>query len=119
MAGGTNINRMIMTSEKPDSVAHTMIGSVSGAKGCTVTSAGPGMVSITRKFRPTWALVWGIILFFFTIFGIGLVFITRSETATVSISSVDGGTRVLVSGITSSEVQSRLDGALNALAPIQ
>ena len=107
-SGGSNFNQTSTVALTPDQVSQNIIGAVTGAKGYTVTTAGAGSIILTRKFMPTWALVVGIIVGLLTLIGFLLLIVRTTETLTVTVASVDGGTRVVASGTASQEMAQRL-----------
>jgi hypothetical protein len=47
----------------------------------------PGLIVITREYRPTWAVVLAIIGFFFFLLGLLFLLVKTTERLTISISS--------------------------------
>lgn len=116
MAGaGANFNKTVEVGLPPDAVTQNLVAAVSAAPGYTVTSAGTGSVILTRKYIPTWAIVVGVLGLLLFLVG-ALVFLYRvTETMTITITPTEGGSRVVVSGLASSEMMQRLSAQLNAM----
>ena len=115
-ASGQNFNQTIVVAERPDAVSQRIIQSVSGVTGCTVTTAGVGSILISRKYRPTWAIVVAVVGILLFLIGLLALLYTVTETLTITITPDGDGTRVSVSGIASQEMLARITGVLGSLA---
>jgi Uncharacterised protein family UPF0547 len=112
---GENFNRTVVVSEAPDVVSQSLIGSLSGEPGYTVTTAGSGSIVLTRKFTPTWAVVVGIVGLITTLIGVLVMLYKETETLAITLARTDGGTRVVVSGVATPDMMRRVSSALDAL----
>jgi hypothetical protein len=77
-----------------------------------VNTAGPNSLVLTRRFLPTWAIVVAIIGAFFLLLGLLLLLVRTTETLTVTLAEADGGTRVTISGLATTEMMARLNAVI-------
>lgn len=87
----------------------SLLSAVSGAHGYTVNVAGPGSLVLTRKYTPTWAVVLGIIGLLVFLLGVLFFLVKTTETVTVGLREVPGGTEVRASGVATPELQARFN----------
>jgi Uncharacterised protein family UPF0547 len=113
-ASGQNFNQSIFVNEDRDSVSQKLISGASGISEYTITTAGVGSLVLSRKYRPTWAIVVSVLgLLFFLIGVLGLLY-TVTEILTITLATERGGTRIVVSGVGSQEMLERITGILGS-----
>ena len=92
-ASGQNFNQSIFVNEDRDSISQKLISGVNGISDYTITTAGVGSLVLSRKYRPTWAIVVSVLgLLFFLIGVLGLLY-TVTEVLTITLATERGGTR--------------------------
>jgi hypothetical protein len=119
-APGQNFNQTIFVSEQPEAVSQALIASASGVPGYTLNTAGTGSIVLTRKFTPTWAIVVAVLGILVFLVGLLALLVKETETLTVTLTPVEGGTRVAVSGVATHDMMTRIGAAFHtmpALAP--
>jgi len=114
-SSGQNFNQSVLLSVKPDAISQTLISGLSGVSGYTVTTAGPGSIILTRKYRPTWAIAVAVVGLLLFLLGILILLYTVTETTTITLTNESGGTRVTVSGVASNEMLTRVTGILSSI----
>ena len=67
----------------------------STAQGCRVTSLGPGSIVVTRRYRPTWTKVVAVLGAPLLLLGLLALLYQEEETLTITLSPIEGGTRVV------------------------
>ena len=112
-ASGQVYNQAVTLSEKPDVLMQGLVSATAGTSGYTLNTAGANSVILTRKFTPTWAVVWGIILGLFTLVGFALLLVKTTETLSITLAGIDTGTRVTISGVATPEMIARLNSVLS------
>lgn len=115
-AAGQNFNETILVAEAPEIVSQRIIAGASGVDGCSVTTVGVGSILITRKYRPTWAIVVAVIGILLFLIGLLALLYTVTETLTITIAAEGEGTRITVTGTSSQEMLSRITSVLSGLA---
>jgi hypothetical protein len=113
-APGQNFNQTAFVGESPEAVSQAVIAATSGVQNYTVATAGTGSIVLTRKYTPTWAIVVGVVGLLLFLVGILALLVKSTETVTITITPVDGGSRVSISGVGSAEMLTRLSSALSA-----
>lgn len=116
MAGsGQNFNQTVFVAASPDDVSQRVLASTAGVSGYTASMAGPGSIALTRKYLPTWAIIVAVIGVIFFLIGLLALLYRDTEVTMVTVTPVQGGSRVTVSGVGSQEMFTRLTGALSSL----
>jgi len=80
--------------------------------GCTVMGDGQNMITITRKYVPTWAIVAC-----FLCVGLIMLLFRTTETCSIQFQDVPGGTAIRVSGTLSPEMYNNLQMTLGSMQP--
>jgi len=115
MPAGSAYNTSFVTAVSVDDAVQAFVTGLSGGT-YTVSMLGANNVLVTRRFRPMWSLIVGI-LFVFMLAGIlVLIFVKASETLTIAMSPAPGGTRVTLSGFANSALSARLNSIIDALS---
>jgi Uncharacterised protein family UPF0547 len=114
-AAGQNFNKTITVAETPDAVSQALIAAGSGVSGYTLTTAGTGSIVFTRKYTPTWAVVVGVIGLILFLVGLIALLYKNTETLTITLTPVEGGARVVISGVATHELITRISSALSAM----
>jgi Uncharacterised protein family UPF0547 len=117
--GAPIVTHTSYVAEKPEAVSQALIASVASLPGYTVTTAGAGTILITRRYTPTWRIVLGIVTSLLFFAGLLLLLSKKTETITVLLAPVVGGTAVAVSGIGTRELASRIEATLSAMPALK
>lgn len=112
---GQNFNHTVFVAASPDDVSQRVLASTAGVQDYTASMAGPGSIALVRKFIPTWAIIVAIIGVIFFLLGLLALLYRETEVTMVTVTPVQGGSRVIVSGVGSQEMFTRLTGALSSL----
>ncbi len=112
---GQNFNQTVFVAASPDAVSQQVLASTAGVQGYTASMAGPGSIVLTRKYIPTWAIIVAVIGVLLFLIGLLALLYRETEVTMVTVTPVQGGSRVTVSGIGSPEMFTRLNGALSSL----
>jgi hypothetical protein len=99
----------------PDDVMQQIISATAGAAGYTVNMGGNRTLILTRKYTPQWAIVVAVIGILFFLIGLLALLVKETETLTVTVAPVDGGTRVNITGQGTSELIARLENVAGSL----
>ncbi len=118
-AAGQNYVQNVKVSHKPDDVMQYFVSATAGASGYTITTAGPNTLVLTRKYIPTWAVVVAIVGLAFFLVGLLALLFKETETLTINLSEVEGGTKVSIAGVADAEMVARLNAGLSNLQPLQ
>jgi hypothetical protein len=113
-APGKNYNRIVVVNGDPEATMQDLTAAVSGAQGYTANMGGKGSLVLTRRYTPTWAIVLAIIGLLVFLLGMLFLLVKKTETVSVSLRPVVGGTEVRVSGVASPELQARLNAVFEA-----
>jgi hypothetical protein len=114
-APGSNFNTTVEIAASPDTVAQTLIAAASGDPKYSVTSAGSGSIILTRRYTPAWAIVVAIIGLLIFLIGLLALLVKTTETLTLTVAPVEGGSRVTTSGVATAEMAARITAALNGM----
>jgi hypothetical protein len=109
---GQSFTQSLILAEKPETLMQSFVTAAAGANGYTLNTAGPNSLVLTRRFLPTWAIVVAIIGAFFLLLGLLLLLVRTTETLTVTLAEADGGTRVTISGLATTEMMARLNAVI-------
>ena len=112
---GAAFNKEVVVAATPQSLVQALVAACSVAKGCHVTSLGPGSIVVTRKYRPGWVIAVAIIGALFFLVGLLVLLYQAEETLTITLSAAEGGTRVVTTGVTSGELIHRVNGVLSSV----
>ena len=77
--------------------------------------AGPGSIVLTRKYIPTWAIIVAVIGVLIFLIGLLALLYRETEVTMVTVTPVQGGSRVTVSGVGSQEMLTRLTGTMSSM----
>lgn len=116
---GLAFNKQAVVAATSESLMQALIAAASVAQGCRVTSLGPGSIVVVRRYRPTWTIVIAIIGALFALLGLLALLYQAEETLTITLSGVEGGTRVVVSGTTSGELMHRVNTVLSSIDEVE
>jgi hypothetical protein len=111
-AAGQIVNDSCLVPEPPHVVSQAVIAATAGATDYTVSAPGPGSIVLTRQYRPTWTIVVAIIGFLFFLLGLLALLVKNTEALTLTLTPEEGGTRVVLSGVATPEMVTRLSSAL-------
>jgi len=114
-SAGQNFNQTVFVSERPELVSQALISGTSGVAGYTVSTAGVGSIVLTRRYIPVWAIVVAVIGTLLFLLGLLALLYRETETMTVTLVPVEGGTQVTLSGTGSQELLTRLTATLNSM----
>jgi hypothetical protein len=115
-AAGVNFNQTAAFGAPPDAVIQALVAGTMGQAEYTTMVVGPGTVVLTRKYRPTWALVVFIVGLVLFLAGLLALLVTNTETLTINVLPVEGGgSRVTVSGVGSLPMLHQVAAILNAM----
>jgi Uncharacterised protein family UPF0547 len=103
-SAGLNYNQSVSVANRPETVSQAIISGTTGVPGYTVTTAGVGSLVLTRRYVPTWAIVVAVIGFLLFFIGLLALLFKETETLTITLVPVNGGTRVTISGIGSQDM---------------
>lgn len=112
---GQNFNETVFVAVAPDTVSQALVSSTTNVPGYSVTTAGTGSLVLTRRYTPTWAVAVAVIGVFLALIGLLALLVKTTETLSVTLVPVPGGTRVTTSGTGSAEMLTRLTSAISAL----
>jgi hypothetical protein len=96
----------------------TLVAATSGVPEYQLTAVGAGSLVLTRRYNPTWAIVVAVLGAFFLLIGLLALLYKETEVLTVTLTPVDGGTAVTVSGRASAEMFGRLNAVLAGSQPL-
>jgi hypothetical protein len=86
--------------------------------GFQIYTDGQSMLTVTRKFVPTWAIVVAVIGFFLFLLGLLALLIRQTESATITLHADPRGTLVHVTGVLPKAQAHIVYGALQGLGPV-
>jgi hypothetical protein len=112
MAGsGQNFNETVYVAQTPETISQALVSTTTNVPGYT----GAGSLVLTRRYTPTWAIVVAVVGVILALIGLLALLVKSTETLTVTLVPVPGGTRVTTSGVGSAEMLTRLTAAISAL----
>ncbi|WP_133055646.1 hypothetical protein [Mycolicibacter engbaekii] len=114
-SAGQNFNQVALVALSPDDVAQRILSGTAGVPGYTVSMAGPGSIVLTRKYIPTWAIVVAVLGVLFFLIGLLALLYRDTEVTMVTITPVEGGSRVTASGVGNYEMLTRLTGTMSSM----
>ena len=116
-----SFNTTLQLDEPADAVHARLLAALSSEVGNASgyqLSASPGLIVLTRRYRPTWAIVLAIIGAFVFLLGLLFLLVKNTETLTISVMSRgDAGSTVVVGGQTDDWVVIRIQRTLGEPAP--
>ena len=117
---GQLFSQTVALPQPPEVAQQHVFMAVTGLPGTTPFQVGPGVILVTRRYIPTWAIVLAVIGFFFFLLGLLFLLVRTSETLEIRIStSPDAqGSIVTINGVADSETITRLQGVLMAGRPV-
>jgi hypothetical protein len=115
VAAGQSFVKTVTVGGNPDDVMQQIISATASAPGYTVTMGGNHTLILTRKYTPQWAIVVAVIGIFFFLIGLLALLVKETETLTVTVAPVDGGTRINATGQGTPELISRLESVAGSL----
>jgi hypothetical protein len=106
----------VNTSLAKDEISTEIRAACSGIKNYKIEAPTPGLIILTRRFIPTWAIILGVLLTITAIFGIFIFFVRSTEILTITM--VDDGekTKVSASGEGSADLRLRLSVLFQSFA---
>jgi hypothetical protein len=113
---GQIVNDSCLVPEPPHVVSQAVIAATAGATDYTVNAPGPGSIVLTRQYRPTWTIVVAIVGFLFFLVGLLALLVKNTEVLTLTLTPEEGGTRVVMSGVATPEMVTRLAASLGGTA---
>jgi hypothetical protein len=117
-ASGQNFNQTVTLDASPEEISQAIVSGTAGTPDYTITTAGPGTIVMTRRYRPTWTIVVAIVGALFFLIGLLALLYTATETLTITLVPMEDGTKVTVSGVASQELLARLTASLNSIPAI-
>jgi hypothetical protein len=114
-AAGRGINTAIAVAESQEAVCEALLAGSTGIRGYTVTTAGISSLTLTRRYLPTWALMLAIYGVWLALLSLLALFIKRTETLSVTLLPMPGGTKVVLAGVASREMIDRLGVVLDKM----
>jgi hypothetical protein len=114
-APGGVVNETRVVHQPADRVMNQLLASTAGVSGYSLNTAGSNSLILVRRYWPTWVIVVAVLGTLFFLLGLVALVIRETETLTISLSEDAEGTRIDVSGVASSEMQSRLRASLDGL----
>src|SRR5512133_2810452 len=107
-APGGVFNQTEVVPAKPDEVMSRLVAGSAGTPGYSVTTAGPNSLVFIRKYWPTWVIVVAVLGALLFLLGLLALLIRNTETLTVTLKAVAGGTQVEIRGVASTDLISRI-----------
>lgn len=112
---GENFDQTHLIAERPELVTRALVESASGVPRYKLDTPTLGTIVLTRRYRPTWTIIVAVLgLFLFFLGPLALLY-KRAETLTISLTGIDGGTQVSITGVASPEMTIRLALAVRAM----
>jgi hypothetical protein len=106
---GQNYNANFLTHRKISEVNQYYVASLAGSQGYTLMPVGNQTLILTRKYLPNWAIVVAIVGALFFLVGLLILLYRKTEVATIQFRETDDGfTEIVINGIVSDEVSTRL-----------
>jgi hypothetical protein len=112
---GENFDQTHFVVARPEVVARALVESASGVRRYKLDTPQPGTIVLARRYRPTWTIVVAVVGFFLFFLGPLALLYKRTETLTISLTGVDGGTLVSMTGVASPEMLMRIAVAIRAM----
>lgn len=116
MGAGQGFNRSTVLPRAPEELMRELLGAVSGAAGYTVTTGGGNSLILTRKYTPTWAVIGGVAGLLFLLLGALLFLVKETETLTITLRPVPGGTELTAAGLATPDLIARITAVVIASA---
>src|SRR5687767_718030 len=114
-APGQGYNQRVLVAEKPAVLMQRFVSATAGTSGYTVNTVGPNSLVLTRRYLPTAAIVGAVVGALLFLVGLLLLLIRSTESLTVALAEVAGGTRVEITGVATPEMAARLNGVLSGV----
>jgi hypothetical protein len=99
----------------PQMVERALIESTSSVPRHELETPELGTIVLTRRYRPTWTIVVAVLGFFLFLLGPLALLYRRTETLTISLTAIEGGTQVSITGAASAEILMRIAVAIRAM----
>jgi hypothetical protein len=112
-AKGQPFNQIVVLAEKPDALMQGFVTATAGTSGYTMNTAGSNSLVLTRKYLPTWAIIVAIVGALVMLLGLLALLVRNTESLTIALAEVEGGTRVTVTGVATPEMMARLNGVIS------
>ena len=112
---GGVFNQTEVVPATPDDVMARLVGAAAGTPGYSVSTAGSNSLVFVRKYWPTWVIVVAVLGALLFLLGLLALLIRNTETLTVTVKEVSGGTQVDVTGVASTDMIGRIRATLAAL----
>src|SRR4051812_25713841 len=114
-APGGVFNQTEVVPVKSDETMSRLVSAAAGTPGYSVSAAGPNSLVFVRKYWPTWVIVVAVIGTLFFLIGLLALLIRETETLTITLKDVQGGTQVAISGVASPDMINRVRAAVASL----
>jgi hypothetical protein len=89
------------------------VTATAGTSGYTMNTAGSNSLVLTRKYLPTWAIIVAIVGALVMLLGLLALLVRNTESLTIALAEVEGGTRVTITGVATPEMIARLNGVIS------
>src|ERR1700722_17470463 len=117
---GRPFSQTVVIPQPPEVAQQQLFMSMSGLQGTTPVEVGPGVILVSRRYIPTWAIVLAVIGFFCFLLGLLFLLVRSTETLEIRISVAPdvSGCTIAVNGVADSETVTRLQGLLMSGRPV-
>jgi hypothetical protein len=112
---GENFDQTHLVATRPEAVSRALVESASGVPRYKLDTPEPGTIVLTRRYRPTWTIIVAVVGFFLFFLGPLALLYKRTETLTISLTGIEGGTQVSITGAASPEMLMRIAVAVRAM----
>lgn len=117
-APGQDGNFSAAVAARPEQLMQALVAATSGVPEYQLTAVGAGSLVLTRRYNPTWAIVVAVLGALFALLGLLALLYKETEVLTVTLTTVEGGTAVTVSGRASAEMFGRINAVLAGSQPL-
>jgi hypothetical protein len=115
---GQSFNQRVAIARPPEVVMRDFVTAVSGVSGYSLTTTGPGTIMVSRKYWPWWVIIGTAIGVWFFLIGLLLLLIRETESLTILLRPIPGGTDVQINGAATSEMATRLTMVMTSNQPM-
>lgn len=92
-----------------------MVASTTNVPNYTVTTVGTGSIVLSRRFTPTWAIAAAVVGVLFFLVGLLALLVKVNEQLSITLTPVEGGTKISISGLATPELVNRISSAVQSL----